>query len=174
MAFGAAVAMSDDADVQPFTLWVAVKSPAATVMELPVPPLFHEKVAPDAPDAVNRELPQLLVTKTVGADGMELTVRIAALDVAVPAILVHTARYCFPLSPVAVVNDNVLLVAPPILLHELPLLVLCCHCTVGAGPPLAPVLNVAISPAHHVCEDGCVVTCGATVLPSTATVTSKF
>ena len=174
MVFGAAVAMIDGADVQPFTLCVAVKSPAATVMELPVPPLLHENVAPEAPVAVSSELPQLSVTETVGAEGMELTVNTAALDVAVPAIFVHTARYCLLLSAVVVVNDNVLLVAPPILFHELPLLVLCCHCTVGAGPPLAPELNVTLSPAHHVCEDGCVVTWGATVLPSTATVTTTF
>src|SRR4030095_8264927 len=141
-------------------------------MELPVAPLLHENIAPPAPVAVNSELPQLLATEIVGADGMELTVNVAALAVAVPAIFVHTARYCLLLSDDVVVNDMVLLAAPPIL-SQVPL-VFTCHCTVGAGPPMAPELNVAISPAHHVCEDGCVVTCGATVLPSTATVTTRF
>src|SRR4030095_17024150 len=141
-------------------------------MELPVPPLLHENIAPPAPDAVNSELPQLLDTETVGADGMELTVNVAALEVAVPAVLVHTARYCLLLSAVVVANDNVLLVAPPIL-FQVPL-VFTCHCTVGVGPPLASELNITTSPAHFVCEDGWVVTCGATVLPSTATVTTRF
>ena len=143
-------------------------------MELPVAPLLHENVAVGAPFAVNREFPQSLLIEIVGADGIELTVNIAAPDVAVPAIFVHTARYCLPLSAVVVVNVKMLPVAPPILFHELPLLMLCCHCTVGTGPPLAPELNVTISPAHSACEAGCVVTCGATVLPSTLTVTSKF
>ena len=141
-------------------------------MELPVPPLLHENIAPPAPDAVNSELPQLLTTEIDGADGMELTVNVAVLEVAVPAMLVHTARYCLLLSAVEVVNDNVLLVAPPIL-FQVPL-VFTCHCTVGAGPPLAPELNVTLSPAHFACDAGCVVTCGATVLPSTATVTTTF
>jgi hypothetical protein len=126
-----------------------------------------------APEAVNSELPQLSVTDTDGADGIALTVNVAALELTTPAIFVHTARYCLLLSPTTVVKDKVLPVAPPILLHVVPL-GLCCHCTVGAGPPLAPELNVAIPPAHHVCDAGCVVTCGATVLPSTATVTTRF
>src|SRR6185503_19831889 len=128
-------------------------------MEFPVPPLLHENIAPPTPDAVNVELPQLLTTEIEGADGMEVTVNVAALEVAVPAIFVHTARYCLLLSAVVVVNDNVLLVAPPIL-FQVPL-VFTCHCTVGAGPPLAPELNVTLSPAHFVCDAGCVVTCGA-------------
>ena len=144
-----------------------------TVIGFAGAPTLHVNVAPEVPDAVNKELPQLLVTETDGADGIAFTVSVAALEFAEPAIFVHTARYCLPLSPTAVVNDNVLLVAPPILLQVVPL-VLCCHCTVGAGPPLAPELNVAIPPAHHVCDDGCVVTCGATTLPSTATVTTRF
>ena len=149
-----------------------MKFPAATVIEFPVPPLLHENVAPPAPDAVNTELPQLLVTETVGADGIALTVSVAGFEVAVPAIFVHTARYCLPWSAVVVANDKVLLVASPILFQPPP--VFTCHCTVGAGPPLAPELNVTLSPAHFVCDEGCVVTCGATVLPSTLTVTSTF
>ena len=110
-------------------------------MELPVPALLHVNIAPPAPDAVNSELPQLLVTEIDGADGIELTVNVAALEFTDPAMLVHTARYCLLLSAVVVVNDKVLLVAPPIL-FQVPL-AFTCHCTVGAGPPLAPELNVA-------------------------------
>jgi len=141
-------------------------------MEFPVPPLLHENIAPAAPVAVNNELPQLLATDIEGIEGIALTVNTAALEIAVPAMFVHTARYCLLLSAVIVVNDKVLLVAPPIL-FQVPL-VFTCHCTVGAGPPLAPELKVTLSPAHFVCDAGCVVTCGATVLPSTATVTTTF
>jgi hypothetical protein len=62
-------------------------------MELPVPPLLHENIAPEAPVAVNNELPQLLAIEIEGADGIELTVNTAALDVALPAMFVHKARY---------------------------------------------------------------------------------
>ena len=142
-------------------------------MELVVSPVFHKYVIPAPPGADSNELPQLFDTEIDGADGIGLTVNIAALDVAVPAIFVHTARYLLLLSAVVVVNDSVLLVAPGILVQVLPF-GLSCHCTVGAGPPLAPELNVATAPAHNVCEDGCVVICGATVLPSTLTVTCTF
>ena len=122
-------------------------------MEFPVPPLLHENIAPPTPDAVNVELPQLLTTEIEGADGMEVTVNVAALEVAVPAIFVHTARYCLLLSAVEVVNDKGLLVAPPMLFQAVPL-VLTCHCTVGAGPPLASEINITLSPAHFACVVG--------------------
>ena len=122
-------------------------------MELPIPPLLHENVAPPAPDAVNNELPQLLVTDIEGMEGIALTVNTAALEVAVPAIFVHTARYCLLLSAVEVVNDKGLLVAPPMLFQAVPL-VLTCHCTVGAGPPLASEINITLSPAHFACVVG--------------------
>jgi hypothetical protein len=77
------------------------------------------------------------------------------------------------LSAVVVVNDKVLAVAPGMLFQVVPL-VLSCHCTEGAGPPLAPELKITFSPAHFVCDNGWVVTSGATVLPSTPTVTTTF
>ena len=77
-----------------------------TVIASVVAPLLHKNVAPGAPVAVNSELPQLLVTDTPGAAGIGLTVNVAALEVAVPAMLVHTARYCLLLSAAVVVNDK--------------------------------------------------------------------
>ena len=61
-------------------------------MELPVAPVLHENVAEGAPVAVNSVLPQLLVTDTPGVPGIVLTVNVAALEVTVPAMFVHTAR----------------------------------------------------------------------------------
>ena len=160
--------------VQPFTVCVTVKvADVVTVMEAVVAPVFHKNDAVGAPLAVNTELPQLLVTETDGADGKELTVNTAAVEFTLPAILVHTARYCLLFSADVVVNDNVPDVAPLMLFQVVPL-VLSCHCTVGAGLPLAPELKITLSPAHFVCEAGCVVTEGDTMLPSTPTVTNTF
>ena len=95
-------------------------------MELVVAPVFHANFAPLAPVAAKSELLQLLVTETEGAEGMELTVNVAPLEITVPATFVHTAWYCLLLSAVVVVNDKVLLVAPVILFHDVPF-VLSCH-----------------------------------------------
>ena len=95
-------------------------------MEFPVSAVLHRNDAPPAPFAVNSVLPQLLLTEIEGADGMECTVNVAALEVALPAILVHRARYCLLLSAVEAVKDKVLVVAPPISFHCVPL-VLTCH-----------------------------------------------
>ena len=62
-------------------------------MKLLVAPVFHENVAVGDPVAVNTELPQSSTTDTEGAKGFELTVNVAALEVALPATFVHTARY---------------------------------------------------------------------------------
>ena len=51
---------------------------------------------------------------------------------------------------------------------------LTCHCTVGAGLPLAAELKLAFKPAHLVCEAGWVVTAGDIMLLSTPTVTTTF
>jgi hypothetical protein len=122
-------------------------------MELTDAPVLHKNVAPEAPLAVNSELPQSLLTDTPGAAGIAFTVNKAALEVAMPAMLFHTAWYCLLLSAVVVVIDKVLAVAPGMFVQVVPF-VLSCHCTVGAGPPLAPELKITISPAHFVCEDG--------------------
>ena len=115
--------------------------------------MLHKNVAPGAPVAVNSELPQLLVTDTPGAAGIGLTINVAALEVALAAMLVHTARYCLLLSAAVVVNDKMLVVAPVMLFQLVPL-VLSSHCTVGAGLPLAAELKLTFKPAHFVCDAG--------------------
>jgi hypothetical protein len=82
----------------------------ATVIELVVAPLLHNN-EPVNEAAVNVELPQLLTTDTVGADG---TVVGAALPL--PAGLVHPFTVCVTVyvPPVDTVIDEV--VAP--LLHN--------------------------------------------------------
>ena len=144
-----------------------------TVILSVVAPLLHKNDAPGAPVAVNSELPQLLVTDTPGAPGIVLTVNVAELEVAVPAMFVHTARYWLLLSGVVVVNDKMLVVAPVMLFQFVPF-VLSCHCTVGAGLPLAAELKLTFKSAHFVCDAGWVVTTGDTMLPSTPTVITTF
>jgi hypothetical protein len=80
--------------------------------------------------------------------GDVFTVRVAGLVVAVLHILVKSARYWLPLCPADVVNERLVLVAPPILFQSDPPLVLICHCTEGVGEPLAAALNVAVPPAQ--------------------------
>jgi len=138
-------------------------------MELVVAPVFHENVAPVLPVADNSAFPQLLVTETEGADGIEFTVNVAAFEFTLPPMFVHTARYCLLLSAALVANVKVLVVAPVILVH-VPL-VLTCHCTAGAGLPLAAELKLALDPAHLLCEAGCVVTAGETKFALTVTTT---
>ena len=58
--------------VQPFTVCVTVKvADVVTVMEAVVAPVFHKNEAVGAPLAVNTVLPQLLVTETRGAAGVD-------------------------------------------------------------------------------------------------------
>src|SRR3569623_157785 len=84
------------------------------------------------------------VVTTVAA----FTVIAAAVVVAVPQEFVNTARYWLPFCAVAVVNDKVVDVAPLILLNVAPPSVLNCHCTVGAGGPLAAAVKVTLLPEH--------------------------
>ena len=56
-----------------------------------------------------------------------------------------------------------------ILLQVVPLLVLTCHCTVGAGVPVAAAVNVAVVPVFAVTLAGWLVMVGAWFTPSTAT-----
>lgn len=125
-------------------------------MEVVVAPLLHSNV-PVVPVAVSVELPQLLVTVTAGVEGVAFTVSVAAFEFTEPLLLVHTARYCLLLSAVVVPNDKVPVVAPATFVHVVPLL-LTCHCTVGAGLPLAAETKLAFAPAHLDWETGWVVT----------------
>ena len=87
--------------------------------------MLHNK-APETPVAVNCVLPQLFCIEIPGVEGIALTVNVAALEVADPAMFVHTALYWLLLSCAVVVNDKVLLVAPLRLCQLLPF-VLSCH-----------------------------------------------
>src|SRR5262245_27184013 len=116
-----------------------------------VAPVLHNN-APVVPVAVNTELPQLFVTLTPGVAGVAFTVRTAAFEFTEPLLFVHTARYCLLLSPIVVANDKVLFVAPEIFV-QVPL-AFSCHCTVGAGLPVAAEVKLAFAPAHLVCDAG--------------------
>src|SRR5713226_1232814 len=98
------------------------------------------------------ELPAFLVsrmrtgvTDVYAAGG--LTVRVAALVVAVPTELVNTARYWLPLIATVVLGIvSVVEVAPARSVKVIPF-VETCHCTVGVGPPDADAVNAAVTPA---------------------------
>ena len=98
---------------------------AVTVIAAVVSPVLHSSDPVNA-EAVNTELPQLLATDTVGAAGTGFTVNVVAFEFAAPALFVHTARYCFPLSPAVEANVNVALVAPVMFVQVVPF-VLDCH-----------------------------------------------
>jgi hypothetical protein len=74
-----------------------------------------------------------------------VTVRVAAVVVAVPTEFVKTAWYLFPFCENAAVNVSVVEVALATLVNAAPL-TLTCHCTVGAGVPLAAAVKVTLLP----------------------------
>ena len=76
--------------------------------------------------------------------GALLTTNVAADEVAVPTLLVNTARYSSPDCVAVAVNEYVVDVAPEILVNEEPPLVLLCHCTVGAGVPVAMAVRLTV------------------------------
>ena len=82
-------------------------------------------------------------------EGVAFTVSVAAVVVAVPAAFVNTARYWFPFCDEAVVKPRMVEVAPApeTLLKFAPPSVFTCHCTVGAGEPVAAAVKVAVWPA---------------------------
>jgi hypothetical protein len=170
-AFTGAAMPLPGALVHPFTVCVTVYVPAVlTVMDVVVAPVLHNN-DPVKPVAVNTELPQLFTTDTAGAAGTAFTVSVAGFELTDPALLVHTARYCLPLRTVVAATVNVRLVAPLIFVHVVPL-VLSCHCTVGAGLPVAAELKFTFAPAQVVCEVGCVVTDGTVPPPLVLNTTS--
>lgn len=123
-----------------------------SVIDAVVDPLLHNKIPLKDP-AVSTELPQLFTTVTAGDGGIELTVNVAGLEFTEPPLFVHIARYCLLLSAIVAANVNILSIAPLILVQPVPS-VLFCHCTVGEGLPSAAALNLALLPAHFVCDDG--------------------
>ena len=78
---------------------------------------------------------------------LALTVKVAALLFTLPAVLVNTARYLFPFCDVLAVKLSVMEVTPLRLLNVTPPSMLTCHCTVGAGEPVAAAMKVAVWPA---------------------------
>ena len=96
--------------------------------------------------------------------GIELTVSVAAVVVADPPAFVNTARYWYPFWPADVVKLNVVEIAPETFEKLAPPLVLTCHCTVGAGVPVADAVKVTVDPAPTDWLRGSFVTCGATPL----------
>jgi len=99
-----------------------------------------------------------------GDGGAAGTVRVAAVLVAVPALLVKTASYSLPfMDVVTLFSVRVVLVAPLMLVQVVPPSLLTCHCTVGVGVPLAAAVKEAGPPAVTVWLLGWVVMAGAAV-----------
>ena len=92
--------------------------------------------------------------------GGEFTVSVAAVVVAELTLFVNTARKRLPFCGAAAAKDNVVEVAPVIFVNVTPS-VLCCHCTVGVGFPLAAAVNAAVAPADTLTLAGFVVIVGA-------------
>jgi hypothetical protein len=132
---------------------------SVTFIDVVVAPLLHNN-DPVKLEAVNEELAQLFATVTVGAEGIEFTVSVAALEFVEPVVLVHTARYFFELSATDAVKVKLGSMALVMFVHVVPPFELTCHFTAGAGVPLAAEVNVTLLPAQTVCGDGCVVTTG--------------
>jgi hypothetical protein len=103
-------------------------------------------------------------------DGGAVTVNVAAVVVAVPTALVNTARYRVPFSPAATGKVSVVAVAPAMLLKMAPPSVLCCHCTVGDGMPVAVAEKLTGDPVLTVAFVGFDVTTGAAVTVKVAAV----
>jgi hypothetical protein len=99
--------------------------------------------------------------------GGKQVVKVAAVVVAVLQLFVNTARYWLPLTETLTVTFSDVLVAPEMSLKDAPPLVLTCHCTVGAGLPLAAAVKVTV-PLLAVCDTGFVVTIGAELTLSVA------
>jgi hypothetical protein len=117
-----------------------------------VAPLLQSKGAVTL-STVKTELPQLFATLTDGVGGVALTVNVAALEFPVPTPLVHTARYCLPLSFAEAVKVNEAFTAPLRSFHVFPS-VLTCHCTIGEGVPVAAEVKVTLVPEQTVCDVG--------------------
>ncbi len=148
-------------------------------VELPEGADCHCTVGDGEPEAAaenDAEAPALTVTLDgfVVTTGPVLTVSVAAVEVAVPAAFVNTARYSLPDSDTLVgdtVSVPVVLPASVVSLeNDEPPLVDTCHCTVGVGEPEAAAVNVAAAGADTVALDGFVVTTGAVCTVSVAAV----
>jgi hypothetical protein len=100
--------------------------------------------------------------------GATSTISVAVAVVALLTEFVNTALYWFPVISVVAARVSVGDVAPVKFANVIPPLVLTCHCTVGAGAPVAAAVNVAFTPAMAVMFAGFVVTAGAKVIVNVA------
>src|SRR5439155_24526588 len=114
--------------------------------------------------AAGNEPPPVRAGVTVG----QVTVSVAALLLAVPQALVNTARYWLPLCESCAVKVRLVFVSPTMSVKPEP--VLTCHCTVGAGVPLAAAVKVTLLPACTLWVSGWVVTTGVVLTVSVAAV----
>jgi hypothetical protein len=158
------------APVVPVMLSVVEVAPAKFVKAPPLALTCHCTVGVGEPDAAAVNIavaPAATVTFAglvviVGTVFAAVTVKVAAVVVAMPDALVKTARYSFPLR--AAVVPTMLSVgeaAPAMFVKLTPPFVLACHCTVGAGWPEAAAVNVAAAPAVTVTLMGFVAITGA-------------
>jgi hypothetical protein len=81
---------------------------------------------------------------SVGAVVVAVTASTASAVVALPALLVNTARKRLPSSAGPVVNANVVDVAPPMSANADAPGAATCHWTAGVGVPLAAALKLAV------------------------------
>jgi hypothetical protein len=93
--------------------------------------------------------------------GPTFTVNVAAVVLVLLTEFVKTARYWFPVITAVVAKVKVVEVAPATFVKVVPPFVLTCHCTVGAGTPVAAAVKVAFAGAVTETFDGFVVTTGA-------------
>ena len=107
---------------------------------------------------------------SIGFSQVLSDVSVAAVVVAEPLVLVNTARNWFPFCDANAVKLSVVEVAPAIFVNVAPPLMLCCHCTVGVGVPLAAAVNVAVCPAFTVWFTGFCVIAGPAVTVNVAAV----
>ena len=81
-------------------------------------------------------------------EGATFTVKVAAADVILPDAFVNTAWYwLLVIGSVVIESVSVVELAPATSLNDVPPFVLSCHCTVGAGLPLAAAVKLAACPA---------------------------
>jgi hypothetical protein len=138
------------AAVVPVMLSVVDVAPAKFVNAPPLALTCHCTVGVGVPEAaaVNVAVaPAATVTFAgfvviVGAVFPAVTVRVAAVVVALPDALLKTALYWLPLAATVVPTTlNIVEFAPARFVKVPPPFVLSCHCTVGAGCPVAAAVN---------------------------------
>src|SRR5579871_4039614 len=114
--------------------------------------------------AVSETLLPALTTWLAGLTvtmGEVATVNVAGVVVAVPAEFMKTAWYSLPFWPAFAVRVRVVEIAFVMLLKVFPPSVLTCHCTLGAGMPMAAATRETLLPAPTTWFVGLLVTAGA-------------